>query len=230
MRSKRSMILSLVAVLALCFFVTGCGPDEPSDNGNGENGNGENGNGENGNGGELSFGIYSIDDWTYNRDGCDVEGDSVADQRDPYLLVNVITPFGFPMLQAYLCANLDDCRERSFSNSLLVPQTFGPWDYEEDEESNGWFLSGIETRAVDFIDETCHFEIRDTSLQIVDPGQTIVLERVEYSVTSPAQEGDSASDCCPEEDGFAAAEAEGCSGLQVAQASFLEPLPDPETE
>lgn len=167
-------------------------------------------------------GIYSLDSFTRNEDGCDAGGASALDDiGDHTRLVAVLGEvFGFSTLDVYSCVDEADCRDivailesRMGGFGIQLHFSFGEAD-DADHYSGGVAWTGSERE-----EGVCSGgRVEEHSME--RDGDSLSIEnRIIPSNDYPSEDG-----VCWSDDSMAAAKGQPCTELEVVEATFLEAI------
>lgn len=166
-------------------------------------------------------GIYAIDTWTDNQDGCDAEGPSVLDMKsDKKLGIKLTNFFGVGLLVAVPCADAADCAERADAGFFGI--FGGAALFGEGSDAAGWFGDGSSHVVTDGVCDGTYFTQR---MEVIGD-KRVKIETKTFTTTFPAEGTGDAADC-PLESAKKAAEGQPCETLTVMTATFEQPLGDP---
>ncbi len=157
-------------------------------------------------------GIYQLDSWTHNPDGCDQEGPAAFEQDEySHLLVKHYSFFGEDWVSALTCADIDECRTKAADDETIYIEHF---TFDGGGDGGGWTGRSF----FPSISDTCEgpvFEFTMTG----EPEQSIEIEEETKTVTGvPLDDmGD-----CQEDAAYEQAAGLPCEQLTVVSATYAE--------
>ena len=165
-------------------------------------------------------GVYLVEAWNRNEEGCDTEGGSILDQLEETNLV--LAPgeaMGQPYLETVSCSDPADCEAKAEAipknGSFVAWYTFTFTEAKTANELYGEYAStGFSSSDSDVCTQG---ELADRSLQALSDGTIRIEER-----TRVADHPKDSRGYCTTEGTKAAAEGKACSQLQVITASRIE--------
>ncbi len=161
-------------------------------------------------------GAYSIETWTHNSTGCDVEGTSVLEtEDDKFAFVRHQEFFGQDLVSAGTCPTQAECEEEAFVGDDELRISLSGFSFEQGSDSAGW--EGEVSATSWSGDSDCSGTVR--SNRMTWDGMTLTIRREERSVTFP-QSGDP-DDECPTETAVQMARSAPCESLEVITATPL---------
>lgn len=173
-----------------------------------------------GGGGELAAlvaeieGIYSVDDFTRNSEGCGTEGGSVlAELDEPFLVVTGREALGRDYALVFSCTDVADCRVKAGEDEFAAQMILQLW------ETDGEALTGTEvgTGWSGFEEGLCtEPELKELSVKTVGDDGIRVETRVTVGDDYPEDE----DGFCTTDGGAAATKGKPCATLEVLSATF----------
>lgn len=163
-------------------------------------------------------GVYALDSWTENTEGCDAEGEQVLRPEGALVGVaadNNVLIGGFVF--AFVCADLDNCAELQ-DDGFLVGLVENGWRLDDGSDADGW--NGIFDTSLETGDGMCE-SYRETAT-LTGSGDSIRIEiRTEVLEPYAQLEGE---DPCPRDEIEARAQGT-CSFLEVVEGTYQEEMP-----
>jgi hypothetical protein len=157
-------------------------------------------------------GVYEIQTWTENTTGCDSDGDSILEERsDDHFYLKAENLFGQEFLNLVLCEGLDTCLTTAAEDTINLG--FG---LDSGSDGAGWTGSGYTLGGSD----TCSGEVRNNSLVESEAGQLRFEIRRTFVEDVPLD----SDGFCDSDAAIAAAESQGCEGLEVTTAMQVSDL------
>lgn len=157
-------------------------------------------------------GVYEIQTWSVNEVGCDTDGDSVLEERtDDHFYLKAENLFGQEFLNLVLCEGLETCLVTAAEDTINLG--FG---LDSGSDGAGWTGSGYTLGGSD----TCSGEVRSNSL-IETTGGQLRFEIRRTFVEDVPLDGEG---FCDSDAAIAAAESQGCEGIEVTTAMQVSDL------
>jgi hypothetical protein len=163
-------------------------------------------------GGTALAGIYTLDSWTHNPDGCDGEGPAAAEQDQySHILVKHFSFFGEDWVGALPCEDLDECHTKAADDDTVYIEHF---TFDGGGDGEGWTGASF----VLSVGDTCEGPVFEY-VMTGDPEQAIRIEEETKTVTGvPLDDmGD-----CQEEAAYDQAAGLPCEELTVVTATYAE--------
>jgi hypothetical protein len=162
-------------------------------------------------------GIYTVDSWTSNPDGCDAEGPPAFEASNyTHFYIRFEDFLGESFLNLVACEDLETCRSKAADTDTL---SFGSgFFFEEGNDEDGW----TNTSAFVFNlgeAETCEGTVGKATL-IGEEGGSVRVEEESVTVTDVPLDGDE----CDDEAAKEQAEPKPCEELTVVTGSYLEDI------
>lgn len=166
-------------------------------------------------GGDTALaGIYELDAWTHNPDGCDLEGPAAPEQDQySYVLVKHYSFLGEDFVSALTCADFAECRTKADDDDTIYVERFA---FDGGGDADGWtgrsfFLS---------VGDTCEGPVFE---HVMTGGPEDWLRIEEETRTVSGVPLDDTGDC-DEEAAYSQAETVPCEELTVVSATFVEAI------
>lgn len=159
-------------------------------------------------------GVYEIQTWTENEEGCDVEGMDILASSDGFAFVRHQKFFGSDTVNAGTCPSQAQCEEEAFLGDDEL--RLSGLSFDRGSDSAGW--EGEVGAVVSSGDSDCTGTIRKN--RMTWDGATLTLRSEDIDVPPFAQSGD-AEDPCPFETAVDLAATAPCSSLTVITATPL---------
>lgn len=167
-------------------------------------------------------GLYTIDTWTENTSGCDVEGPSVLDSHASLLGVGETNFFGYDLLVVIPCTDDQACADAVPGGVFAALGGGAVFIEGQGDDASGWESNYI---AYTIVDGECQGVYADVRFEALEPGR-VALTSTSYDVVFPV-ESDKSGEECTVETAAEVAKGQPCSGLTRITASYAGELPPP---